>query len=179
MTRRSHCPLPVGEVFQLAKSVNHVPLGVISIIAPHLTDRVPNVLADRIDAHDLAMVAFKDTATTDWITPLRQYAETLAVARRQLDQPGIPPERVVSCGRALDGALSFIEVSTAPRSFDIRSFENFSCGVYADIRTNMRYAAEAQIAGVQGVLRRWRARIGEKAWQDPSRSCCPGGPRPN
>ncbi|MFI9748184.1 twin-arginine translocation signal domain-containing protein [Streptomyces sp. NPDC052494] len=158
---------PVGEVFELAKSVSHVPLGVFSIIAPHLSDRVPNVPgADRIDPHDLAMVAYKDTATTDWITPLRQYADTLAAARRQLDQAGIPPELVVSCARVLDGALSFIEVSTTARSFDIRSFEDFSHSVYAGIRTNMRYAAEAQIAGVQGLLRKWRARIGEEAWQD-------------
>ncbi|MEU3481067.1 twin-arginine translocation signal domain-containing protein [Streptomyces sp. NPDC033754] len=158
---------PVGEVFELAKSVSHVPLGVFSIIAPHLSDRVPNVPgADRIDPHDLAMLAFKDTATTDWITPLRQYADTLAAARRQLDQAGIPPELVVSCARVLDGALSFIAASTAARSFDIRSFEDFSHSVYAGIRTNMRYAAEAQITGVQGVLRTWRARIGEEAWQD-------------
>ncbi|MFD3536339.1 twin-arginine translocation signal domain-containing protein [Streptomyces sp. NPDC058664] len=158
---------PVGEVFELAKSVSHVPLGVFSIIAPHLSHRVPNIPgADRIDPHDLAMIAFKDTATTDWITPLRQYADTLAAARQQLDQAGIPPEVVVSCARVLDGALSFIEVSTAARSFDIRSFQGFSSSVYADIRTNMRYAAEAQITGVQGVLRKWRARIGEEAWQD-------------
>lgn len=158
---------PVGEVFELAKSVSHVPLGVFSIIAPHLSERVPNVPgAERIDAHDLAMVAFKDTASTDWITPLRQYADTLAVARRHLDQAGIPPEMVASCASVLDGALSFIEGSIAARSFDIRSFEDFSCGVYAGIRTNMRYAAEAQIAGVQGILRKWRARIGEEAWQD-------------
>ena len=158
---------PVGEVFELAKSVSHVPLGVFSIIAPHLSDRVPNVPgADRIDPHDLAMLAFKDTATADWITPLRQYADTLAAARRQLDQAGIPPELAVSCARVLDGALSFIEASTAARSFDIRSFEDFSHSVYAGIRTNMRYAAEAQITGVQGVLRTWRARIGEEAWQD-------------
>ncbi|MGW6395386.1 hypothetical protein ACWFR1_33945 [Streptomyces sp. NPDC055103] len=158
---------PVGEVFELAKSVSHVPLGVFSIIAPHLSDRVPNVPgANRIDAHDLAMVAFKDTTNTDWITPLRQYADTLAAARRQLDQAGIPPEMVVSCERVLDGALRFIQLSTTDRSFDIRSFEDFSYSVYADIRTNMRYAAEAQIAGVQGVLRKWRARIGESAWQD-------------
>ncbi|MET9675911.1 twin-arginine translocation signal domain-containing protein [Streptomyces sp. NPDC006482] len=158
---------PVGEVFELAKSVSHVPLGVFSIIAPHVSDRIPNVPgADRIDSHDLAMVAFKDTANTDWITPLRQYADTLAAARRELDQAGIPPEMVVSCERVLDGALSFIEVSTVARSFDIRSFEDFSHSVYAGIRTNMRYAAEAQIAGVQDVLRKWRARIGEEAWRD-------------
>ncbi|MFJ5712773.1 twin-arginine translocation signal domain-containing protein [Streptomyces sp. NPDC093105] len=158
---------PVGEVFELAKSVSHAPLGVFSIIAPHLSDKVPNVPgAERIDAHDLAMVAFKDTATTDWITPLREYADTLAAARRQLDQAGIPPEMAVSCARVLEGTLAFIEVSTAARSFDIRSFEDFSHSVHAGIRTNMRYAAEAQIAGVQGALRKWRARIGEKAWQD-------------
>ncbi|MFF4174083.1 twin-arginine translocation signal domain-containing protein [Streptomyces sp. NPDC001744] len=158
---------PVGEVFELAKSVSHVPLGIFSIIAPHLGDRVPNVPgADRIDPHDLAMVAFGDGAATDWITPLRRYADTLAAARQQLDRAGVPPEMAVSCARVLDGALSFIEVSTAARSVGIRSFEDFSHRVHEGIRTNMRYAAEAQIAGVRAVLRKWRARIGEEAWRD-------------
>ncbi|MFF9499636.1 hypothetical protein [Streptomyces sp. NPDC014656] len=158
---------PVGEVFELAKSVSHVPLGVFSIIAPHLSDRIPNLPgADRIDPHDLAMVAFADAAATDWITPLRQYADTLAAARRQLGRAGLPPELVASCAWVLDRALAFIEASAAARSFDIRSFEDFSHSVHAGIRTNMRYAAEAQIAGVRGLLRKWRARIGEEAWQD-------------
>ncbi|MGW5003807.1 twin-arginine translocation signal domain-containing protein [Streptomyces hydrogenans] len=158
---------PVGEVFELAKSVAHAPLGVFTIIAPHLSDRIPNVPgADRIDPHDLAMLASRGTTTTDWITPLRQYADTLAAARRHLDQAGIPPELAASCAHVLDGALGFVKVSTEARSFDIRSFEDFSRSVYAGIRTAMRFAAEAQITGVQGVLRTWRARIGEEAWRD-------------
>ncbi|MFE4660613.1 twin-arginine translocation signal domain-containing protein [Streptomyces hydrogenans] len=158
---------PVGEVFELAKSVAHAPLGVFAIIAPHLSGRVPNIPgADRIDPHDLAMLAFRDTTSTDWITPLRQYADTLVAARRHLDRAGIPPEAAASCAQVLDGALAFVKVSTEARSFDVRSFEDFSQSVYAGIRTTMRYAAEAQIAGVQGVLRKWRARIGEEAWRD-------------
>ncbi|MFF0477452.1 hypothetical protein [Streptomyces sp. NPDC004284] len=158
---------PVGEVFELAKAVSHVPLGIFSIIAPHLGDRVPNIPgADRIDAHDLKMVAFGATGATGWITPLRSYADTLTAARRQLGGAGLPPGMAASCARVLDGALRFVEVSTAAGSFDIRSFEDFSADVHAALRTNMRYAAEAQIAGVQGVLRKWRAEIGEESWKD-------------
>ncbi|MEU0403663.1 twin-arginine translocation signal domain-containing protein [Streptomyces sp. NPDC006197] len=158
---------PVGEVFELAKSVSHVPLGVYSIIAPHLSDKVPNLPgAERIDAHDLEMVAFRGAGSTGWVAPLQEYAATLTAARRQLEEAGIPPEMVVSCRQVLDGALGFIDVAVAAGSFDIKSFEDFSVRVYEGIRTNMKYAAEAQIAGVEGLLRRWRSRIGEEAWQD-------------
>ncbi|WP_236052533.1 hypothetical protein [Streptomyces musisoli] len=51
---------PVPEYFELAKSIAHVPLGIYSVLAQYLGDQVPNVPnRDRIDAHDLDMVAAK------------------------------------------------------------------------------------------------------------------------
>ncbi|MER7049815.1 hypothetical protein ABT391_33800 [Streptomyces jumonjinensis] len=158
---------PVGEIFELAKSISHVPLGIFSVMAPYLSDKVPNLpIGSRIDPHDLKMVAFKGPATDGWITPLQDYAATLINARQQLDKANLPPELVTSCGKVLDEAVAFIQASVRSKTFDMASFADFSAKVYPSIRTNMTHAAAAQISGVEGVMNRWRAQIGEAAWKD-------------
>ncbi|WP_328315750.1 hypothetical protein [Streptomyces sp. NBC_00388] len=158
---------PVSEVFELAKSISHVPLGIFSTVAPYLSDKVPNLPhAERIDPHDLKMVAFKGTGTTGWISPLQAFGATLTTARQQLDKANVPQEMVVSFTKLLDAALNFIDVSVKSKSFDMKSFEDFSGSVYGNIRTNMKYAADAQIAGVQAIMKKWRTKIGEEGWKD-------------
>ncbi|PCG83455.1 hypothetical protein CIB93_24540 [Streptomyces sp. WZ.A104] len=156
---------PVPETFELAKSIAHVPLGVFSVIASYLADHIPNLPnADRIDPHDLLMVAFNDDSSTAWIPPLEAYAATLATARRNLPDAGLPAALTTSCGNILDAALRFIDTSVTTRSFDMKSFEDFSGGVYPDIRTNVAHAAQAQIKGVQDQMRAWRTKVGEAGW---------------
>ncbi|MFD4415155.1 hypothetical protein [Streptomyces sp. NPDC058476] len=158
---------PVSEVFELAKSISHVPLGIFSAIAPYLNSKVPNLPnADRIDPHDLKMVAFKGTGTTGWITPLQDFAVTLTTARQQIDKANIPPAMVNSCTKLLDAALKFVDTSVKNKSFDMKSFDDFSGSVYGNIRTNMEHAAQAQISAVQALMKRWRAKIGEEGWKD-------------
>ncbi|MFD9870952.1 hypothetical protein ACFXI8_09260 [Streptomyces niveus] len=158
---------PVPELFELAKSVSHVPQGIFSTIAAYLSDKVPNLPnADRIDPHDLDMVAFEGPRSGSWITPLQGYAATLTTARRRLGEANLPPELEISCGRILDEALTFIRDSVRSGTFDMASFEEFSGRTYPSIRTNMKYAAAAQISGVEGLMRKWRATIGEEAWKD-------------
>ncbi|NUU21085.1 MAG: hypothetical protein HOV68_06150, partial [Streptomycetaceae bacterium] len=66
---------PVAEEFELAKSIAHVPLGIYSTLAEYLSAKVPGVSnADRIDPHDLDMVAMKGPATDAGTTPLRACA---------------------------------------------------------------------------------------------------------
>ncbi|MFJ8045864.1 hypothetical protein ACIRBX_35665 [Kitasatospora sp. NPDC096147] len=136
---------PVAEEFALAKSVAHVPLGLFSLLAPYLTGAA---------------------GTDAWAAPLRGYAETLATARRELHQAGLPAELAASSGRILDAALAFADRSVAAGGFTVASFTDFSGSVYTDIRTNMTHAARAQIAGVGELLPRWRRRIGEREWSD-------------
>ncbi|MFD7792466.1 hypothetical protein [Streptomyces sp. NPDC059759] len=158
---------PVAETFELAKSIAHVPLGIFSVIASYLADKIPNLPnAARIDPHDLLMVAFGDDKSTAWIKPLQAYAVTLTTARQNLAAAGLPAALVTSCGNILDAALKFINSSVAAKVFDMKSFEDFSGSVYADIRTNMEYAAKAQIKGVQDIMKTWRAKVGEAAWAD-------------
>lgn len=158
---------PVAETFELAKSIAHVPLGCFSVIASYLADKIPNLPnADRVDPHDLLMVAFNDDKSTAWIKPLQAYAATLTTARQNLAAAGLPAALAASCGNILDAALKFISTSVQTKVFDMKSFEDFSGSVYPDIRTNMEHAAKAQIKGVQDIMKTWRAKVGEAAWAD-------------
>lgn len=158
---------PVAETFELAKSIAHVPLGCFSVIASYLADKIPNLPnADRVDPHDLLMVAFNDDKSTAWIKPLQAYATTLTTARQNLAAAGLPAALATSCGNILDAALKFISTSVQTKVFDMKSFEDFSGSVYPDIRTNMEHAAKAQIKGVQDIMKTWRAKVGEAAWAD-------------
>ncbi|MGW4894943.1 hypothetical protein ACWEQL_22140 [Kitasatospora sp. NPDC004240] len=135
---------PVPQVFELAKSIAHVPLGTFSILAPYL----------------------KGPEGDGWIRPLQDHAGTLATARRRLAAADLPPELARSCARILDAALRFAGECVGRGSFGITAFTEFSGSVYDDIRTNMYHAAMAQIAGVAAVMRRWRDRVGEQRWKD-------------
>lgn len=158
---------PVSETFELAKSIAHVPLGIFSVIASYLANKVPNLPnANRIDPHDLVMVAFNSNTSTAWIEPLQAYAAKLATARRQLASAGLPAALTTSCGNILDGAQKFISASVSAKKFDMASFVAFSGSVYPDIRTNMEHASQAQIKGVQDIMKTWRAKVGEEAWAD-------------
>jgi hypothetical protein len=158
---------PVCELFELAKSISHVPQGICSILAAYLSDKVPHLPdPSRIDPHDLDMLAFEGPRSTGWISPLQDYAVTLTTARRQLEEANMPRQLESSCGKVLDEALAFIRDCVSSRTFDMASLQTFSAKVYPSIRTNMTYAAAAQISGVEGLMRKWRDMIGEKAWED-------------
>ncbi|MET9778576.1 twin-arginine translocation signal domain-containing protein [Streptomyces sp. NPDC006367] len=158
---------PVPELFELAKSISHVPQGIFSTLAAYLSDKVPNLPnADRIDPHDLDMVTSEKPGADGWIRPLQNYAATLTTARRRLGEANLPQELETSCAKILDEALTFIRGSVRSGTFDMASFEEFSGRTYPSIRTNMTYAAAAQISGVEGLMRTWRDTIGEEAWKD-------------
>ncbi|GAA2329568.1 hypothetical protein OKJ48_35450 [Streptomyces kunmingensis] len=158
---------PVSQTFELAKSIAHVPLGIFSVIASYLADKIPNLPnANRIDAHDLVMVAFNDETSTAWIEPLRAYAAKLTTARGNLAAANLPATLTASCAAVIDGGLKFVNASIAAKHFDMKSFEDFSGSVYPAIRTNMEHASQAQIKGVQDIMKTWRAKVGEAAWAD-------------
>ncbi|MET9253473.1 hypothetical protein [Streptomyces sp. NPDC003717] len=158
---------PVAPTFELAKSIAHTPLGVFSVIASYLADKIPNLPnAARIDPHDLVMVAYNDDTSTAWIEPLKAYAGKLTTARQNLPAAGLPAALQTSCATILDGALAFIKTAVATKHFDMATFEQFSGSVYPAIRTNMEHASQAQIKGVQDIMKTWRAKVGEAAWAD-------------
>ncbi|MEU6287537.1 hypothetical protein [Streptomyces sp. NPDC046988] len=158
---------PVPEYFELAKSIAHVPLGVFSVLAAYLSDQVPNIPnADRIDPHDLDMVVTKAPGDKGWITPLTAFKTALQSAHTRLGTANLPLDLENSCDKILGEADKFIDASVAAESFDMVSFNRFAATVYPAIRVNMTFAATAQITGIEGLMKRWRTLIGEKAWSD-------------
>ncbi|MFD5292629.1 hypothetical protein ACFWJV_31105 [Streptomyces rochei] len=158
---------PVPEYFELAKSIAHVPLGVFSVLAAYLSDQVPNIPnADRIDPHDLDMVVTKAPGDKGWITPLNAFKSTLQTAYTKLGTANLPLDLENSCDKILSEAVKFIDASVTAESFDMVSFNRFAAAVYPSIRVNMTFAATAQITGIEGLMKRWRTLIGEKAWSD-------------
>lgn len=148
---------PVSDVFEPAKSVAHVPLGIYSIIAPYLSRRIPELpSSDRLDQHDVDMVAFKGPGTKEWISPLQDFGATLTTARRQLGNALMARELEASCARILDAAIEFIDESARRGSFDMASFETFTGGLNDAIDTNIKHASQAQIDGVKALMGRWR-----------------------
>ncbi|MFI7465124.1 hypothetical protein [Nonomuraea sp. NPDC049646] len=156
---------PVDELYELAKSIAHLPLGIFTVIAPYLPKQVPAFQSARIDPHDLDMVAFKGPED-GWIQPLKDVAATIDTARRHLDEARLPPGLQQSCANILDRSREFIADATRSRSFDLDSFEDYSGSVYPNIRTNMYWASKAQIDGVTDVMTRWRGQLGDNAWKN-------------
>ncbi|MFF7203218.1 hypothetical protein [Streptomyces sp. NPDC008141] len=156
---------PVSEIFEMAKSIAHVPLGIFSVLAAYLGEKVPGVPnAARIDPHDLAMVSMK--TGTGWITPLLEYQKTLGVAKGNLKDAALPAGLTKSCDELLNKANTFIDAAVKAKTFDMKSYQDFAKAAFANVGINMEHASAAQIAGVQALLKKWRAQIGEAAWAD-------------
>ncbi|MER6999453.1 hypothetical protein [Streptomyces sp. NPDC000410] len=159
---------PISETFELAKSIAHIPLGIFCIIAPYLNKRVPpeHLTAGDMFPHDLEMVAYVGPSTTNWIAPLQEFDRTITTARQKLEDARLPAQLQASCANILDKAHNFIENSVRDRSFTMQTFEAFSGAVYGDIRTNMKFASQVQIAGVKDIMTRWKAKVGDTAWKE-------------
>ncbi|MEV8312323.1 hypothetical protein AB0P36_34795 [Streptomyces flavidovirens] len=159
---------PVPEIFELAKSIAHIPLGMFSILAPYLSKRVPphHLKAGDMFARDLEMVAFHGPESENWVLPLQEFGQTIDTARRRLEEAELPARLQASCAAILDGASTFIAASTRARSFSMQQFEDFSGSVYGDIRVNMEFASRVQIQGVEDIMTRWRAKVGEAGWKE-------------
>ncbi|MFF8727142.1 hypothetical protein ACF073_11700 [Streptomyces sp. NPDC015171] len=158
---------PVPEYFELAKSIAHVPLGIYSVLAQYLSDQVPNVPnRDRIDAHDLDMVAAKGQGDHGWVTPLTGFRTTLTTARDKLTAANLPKDLHDSCKFILDEAIHYIDGVLHDQVFDIPGYDVFSNKVYPKIRTNMVFSAKAQIDGIEGQMKKWRTKLGETAWSE-------------
>lgn len=158
---------PVPEVFELAKSIAHVPLGIYSTAASYLSDRIPNVAnAARIDAHDLDMVSVEGPASTAWIVPLQAFRDKLREAKTRLPRANLPEDLQKSCDTILTEGIAFINNAVSTQRFDIPTFQEFSKKVYPSVRVNMKHSSAAQISGVGGLMKRWRTQLGEAAWSD-------------
>ncbi|MFK7984730.1 MAG: hypothetical protein AB8I08_01785 [Sandaracinaceae bacterium] len=158
---------PIDVIFQLAKSVAHIPLGTFSILAPYLPKSLPDHhrTAGDIDPHDLSMVAFERPSSTAWVQPLKEWGDQIRLTEESLEHAALPAELLRSSANICDAAGKFIEKTIESGSFTMSTFEGFTGALFDDISTNMHWAAKYQIEAVTELMGRWKTRLGSK-WRD-------------
>ncbi|MBI4893266.1 MAG: hypothetical protein HY821_21770 [Acidobacteria bacterium] len=158
---------PVDVIFQLAKSIAHIPLGTFSVLAPYLSNIVPahHLKAGDMDPHDLDMVAFTGPASNEWLQPLQDWGSRIEATRRALDDANLPDDLHRSSANICDAATAFIHSAIRDRAFTMNGFEDFTGKIFNDISTNMYWSAKAQIEAVTELMTLWKNRLGEN-WRD-------------
>ncbi|MBT9557965.1 MAG: hypothetical protein IV100_18150 [Myxococcales bacterium] len=158
---------PIDVMFQLAKSIAHIPLGTFSVLAPYLSDVVPphHCKAGDIDPHDLAMVAFTGPTSTGWVQPLQDWGIFIEATRLALADAELPDDLYASSTRICEAATRFIGKTISQSDFSMKDFEEFTGGIFPDISTNMYWAAKVQIQAVVELMSRWKRQLGAR-WRD-------------
>lgn len=158
---------PIDVIFQLAKSIAHIPLGTFSVLAPYLSNIVPDHhrRAGDMDAHDLDMIAFNGPSSTAWVRPLQDWGNIVETTRRALGDADLPDELHKSSARICAAATEFIDRAVRNEAFTMSDFEAFTGKVFDDISTNMYWAAKVQIEAVSELMTSWKTQLGDK-WRD-------------
>jgi hypothetical protein len=134
---------PVGPNFEMCKSIAHIPLGIYSMLAPLLSGARP----------------------VDWQQPILGFRKVITNALDHLKTAELPPEVEKSCRTIIEAGAKFLDDTIRDQTFSIASFERFTSPIQDAIQTNMRCAVQAQLDGVLGLLRRWRAQLGPVKWK--------------
>lgn len=135
---------PVAHLFQMVKSISHIPLGIYAILAPYL----------------------KGARTSDWAAGLEAFRGVVEAALTSLDQADLPPRARTACRDIMTKANAFMERCLERGDFTLSDFKQFSVGVHEPIVVNMGFAAQALVSGIESRLAQWREEIGEKAWRE-------------
>lgn len=135
---------PVAPIFQLAKSVCHLPLGIYSILAPYL----------------------KDPGTSCWGADLEAFREVAAAALKNLDRAALPPPAEAASRTILTSGIAYMEQCIDSADFTMEGFKAFAGSLHGPIVTNMDVAARALISGVENLLAGWRVEMGEADWKN-------------
>ncbi|HCS62723.1 MAG TPA: hypothetical protein DIW64_00770 [Cellvibrio sp.] len=158
---------PIDEIFQLAKSIAHIPLGTFSVLAPYLSHTVPDyhLQSGDMDPRDLAAVAFIGPTSTDWIQPIIDWNKLILDTRGALANAELSDDLRVSSEQICDAASRFIENAVENRKFTMEEFESFTGTIFDQISNNMYWAAKVQIDAVSTLMTRWKNDLNAQ-WHD-------------
>jgi hypothetical protein len=135
---------PVGPLFQLVKSICHLPLGIYAILAPYL----------------------KGARTGDWRADLQSFQAVAESALARLDEAKLPRKAEDASRSILSAGIEFMQTCLEQSDFSMASFKHFAAKVQEPILANMNFAAQALVDGVEKQLAAWRKEIGEQGWKD-------------
>lgn len=135
---------PVEPLFQLVKSISHLPLGIYTILAPYL----------------------RNAQTRDWLAELVAFRDVAAAALDGLHEARLPRRAETASRDILSKGIAFMDTCIAQGDFTMHGFEEFSASLQESILTNMDFAAGALVDGVQNLLAEWREEMGEEDWSN-------------
>jgi hypothetical protein len=135
---------PVEPLFQLVKSISHLPLGIYTILAPYL----------------------RNARTPDWTADLAAFRDVAAAALASLDEARLPAEAETASKDILSKGIAFMDACIAQGDFAMHGFEEFSASLHESILINMGVAAGALVDGVEILLAEWRKEMGEEDWSN-------------
>ena len=134
---------PVPPIYELAKSIAHIPLGVWSIIARY-TNYPHN---------------------GDWIQALADYNRTLAKALESLADLNLNEKEEEAFAKILKGVLTFTERAVQERTFQMADYSRTVMSVNPEIVYLQNLSAKTQVDAFTEVLCGWRERLGEEEWK--------------
>ncbi len=134
---------PVPAVFQQIKSICHCPLGIYTVLAPHL----------------------EDPSGQEWVSPLRQFGLVVNEALDGLEHLDLHRDVFNRSATILKESLSFILSSVKRKNFSMQSFRDYSDSVFDSIYMNMITAATVQTTAVVDLLLDWKKTLGPE-WRN-------------
>lgn len=121
---------PVPPVFQQIKSICHCPLGIYTVLAPHL----------------------EDPSGQEWVSPLRQFGLVVNEALDGLKHLDLHRDVLSRSATILKESLSFILSSVKRKNFSMQSFRDYSDSIFEAVSMNMITAAQVQTTAVVDLL---------------------------
>src|SRR3990167_2194788 len=134
---------PVEKAYEYYKSVSHMPLGILSIIASY----------------------FNKPGDTSWIPLLQSLLIDIQNVLTNLNQSELNPESMARVRQMLDLTILYIKECLQTGNLSQEKFRLYSEEIMKAININIKDAATMQVAAVQKALLEIKERLGE-SWSE-------------
>ncbi len=129
---------PVPEVYQLLKSVGHSVMALGVVVGPHIGK----------------------VGDTSWQAPVMGYRVQLKAALDSLDATSMPEEWRANNKALIEENIAFIDKALADGVISFASVQDFAAKQKNQLKLNIKWAADTQVAHWMGVLADWKQQLG-------------------
>jgi len=132
----------VKPVYDETKAISHIPLGIFSILS-----------------------AYADYPTLkQWMPALQTYLDQVLLVLTNFEILDMPHFYKEYCRTILQKSIDYMQETLRKQSFTLGEFSNYARALAGEIGENQAVAAGEQFVTMTEVLRSWKAKIGQDAW---------------
>lgn len=135
---------PTPEIYEISKSIAHIPLGIWAIIIRYA----------------------KDAKVGEWKSELKNYSETISKALHNLPKLELESDIQNDMTKIIGVMNGFIEQSLKNGEFTLDAFREASYSVNEQIVKLQNIAAETQVYAFTKLLTEWKSEVGEENWRN-------------